>query len=404
MHTFRPSRIPAAVLLVALAASPALAQSSDNDSRQAIVEGAQATKSTTLRPYVPSAAERWVTRAQNMLLNGPTKWHPFFENSYSGGGFALGIGYVQRVSAYSTVDVRGSRSFKGYKLGEAEFVSPRLFHRRGELSVLGGWTDATQVGFYGIGTNTSSSDRTDFAFEQPFAGAQLKLRPTRRLLTLVGGADVARWSFKTPNGTSPSVDQVYTPATLPGLDTTTTFVHSHASVGFDWRPAAGYARRGGFYGVTGHDYTDRDSHFGFRQVDYEASQNFPILRETWVLSVRGLASTTYAKEEQQVPFYLLPSLGGGSGLRGYSTWRFRDRDSLLLQGEWRIMVNRFFDTAVFYDTGKVTARAKDLDLNGMKHDYGFGARFHTPFATVLRIDIARSNEGTSLVFATSPIF
>ena len=68
------------------------------------------------------------------------------------------------------------------------------------------------------------------------------------------------------------------------------------------------------------------------------------------------------------------------------------------------MVNRFFDTAVFYDTGKVAANARDLDFTGLKHDYGFGARFHTPFATVLRIDVARSAEGTSLVFATSPVF
>ena len=50
------------------------------------------------------------------------------------------------------------------------------------------------------------------------------------------------------------------------------------------------------------------------------------------------------------------------------------------------------------------ANARDLDFTGLKHDYGFGARFHTPFSTVLRIDVARSSEGTSLVFATSPVF
>jgi outer membrane protein assembly factor BamA len=134
------------------------------------------------------------------------------------------------------------------------------------------------------------------------------------------------------------------------------------------------------------------------------TQHFPILRESWVISLHSQASTTFHKDGQHVPFYLLPSLGSGSNLRGYSSWRFRDRDSLLLQGEWRIMVNRFFDTAVFYDAGKVAGRVSDLDLTGLKKDYGFGARFHTPFATVLRIDIARSSEGTSLVFATSPIF
>jgi outer membrane translocation and assembly module TamA len=68
------------------------------------------------------------------------------------------------------------------------------------------------------------------------------------------------------------------------------------------------------------------------------------------------------------------------------------------------MANRFMDTAVFYDTGKVTARRADLDLNGLKSDYGFGVRFHGPFATPLRIDVARSPEGTRLVVSTHGIF
>ena len=101
---------------------------------------------------------------------------------------------------------------------------------------------------------------------------------------------------------------------------------------------------------------------------------------------------------------MLPSVGGGSSLRGFSSWRFRDRDSMVLQAEWRIMVNRFMDTAVFYEAGKVTQRTADFDLNGLKSDYGFGARFHTPISTPLRIEIARSNEGISLVFSSSAVF
>ena len=42
---------------------------------------------------------------------------------------------------------------------------------------------------------------------------------------------------------------------------------------------------------------------------------------------------------------MMPSLGGGSSLRGYASWRFRDMNSLLLQAEWRVLVNSFFDMA-----------------------------------------------------------
>ena len=60
---------------------------------------------------------------------------------------------------------------------------------------------------------------------------------------------------------------------------------------------------------------------------------------------------------------MLPSVGGGSTLRGFTSRRFRDRNSLLLQAEWRIMVNRFIDTAVFYDAGKVAARTRRISIS-----------------------------------------
>jgi hypothetical protein len=283
-------------------------------------------------------------------------------------------------------------------------MAPRMFERRASLSLLGGYREATQVGFYGIGTDTAKEDRANFAFDRWYGGGLLTVRPTRRFFMLRGGLELSEWNTKPGEGTAPSVEEVYNPASLPGLDARITYLHSQATVGIDWRPAPDYARRGGFYGVTFHDYADRDDAFGFKQVDYEIIQHFPILRETWAISVRGLVETTWLKGDQEIPYFMLPSLGGGSNLRGYSSWRFRDRNSLLLQGEWRIMVNRYLDTVFFYDAGKVERLTADLDLNGLKHDFGFGVRFHTPLVTPLRIDLAKSPEGLSLVFATSAVF
>jgi len=75
-----------------------------------------------------------------------------------------------------------------------------------------------------------------------------------------------------------------------------------------------------------------------------------------------------------------------------------------LQAEWRVIVNQFFDTAVFYDAGKVTAHARDLNLDDLRHDAGFGVRFHGPAATPVRIDIATGNEGFHIVFAAKASF
>jgi len=404
MRTVGMWRVFTTVVLAVGAATSVVAQEPDAATRQAAIEQAQAEKVKTLHPYVPGKLEGLMNRAEDILVNGVPRWHPFFESAYYGGGLTLGAGYAHHVSPYNLFDVRGSYTILGYKRVEAEFTAPRLFHRRGALSLLGGWREATQAAFYGIGMGTSLDDRADFDFQQPYGSATLTLWPARRLLMLRGGLELSQWSQRPAEGNIRSVETVYTPATLPGLGSKTTYLHSQGTAGFDWRTSPGYSRRGGFYGVTLHDYADKDERFGFREIDYEAIQHVPILREAWVISLRAAARTTSSKTGQQVPFFLMPYVGSGSTLRGFTSHRFRDQNGLTLQAEWRIMANRFMDTAVFYDTGKVAARRADLDLNGLKSDYGFGFRLHGPFATPLRIEVAKSPEGLRLVFATSPMF
>jgi len=394
----------AVVILAVGAATSVRAQEPEATSREAEIERLQAEKVGTLHPYIPGKMEGLLNRAEDILVNGVPSWHPSFESAYYGGGITVGAGYARHVSPYNMVDVRGSYTILGYKRIEAEFTAPRLFHRRGSLSVLGGWREATQAAFYGLGMGTSQDDRADFDFRQPYGSANLTFWPTRRLLMLAGGVELSQWSQRPADGSFPSVETIYSPQTLPGLGTRTTYLHSQGTVGFDWRTSPGYSRRGGFYGVTLHDYHDKDAQFGFRQIDYEAIQHFPIFREAWVISLHALARTTSDKTDQHVPFFLLPYVGGGSTLRGFISHRFRDQNALALQAEWRIMVNRFMDTAFFYDAGKVAAHKADLDFNGLKSDFGFGVRFHGPTATPLRIEVAKSPEGLAVVFATTAIF
>ena len=379
-------------------------QTAPASSRQEAIEQEQAAKVPTLHPYIPNKGERTFTHIDTLLEGGALRWHPFFDSAYSGGGFTLGVGHASYVSGYNTIDARASYTVSGYTRAEVEFYAPRMFNRRGKLSVIGGWREATQVGFYGVGTDTSTDDRTNYKFQQPYGNALLTLFPTRRILMLRGGAEFTRWTQKPGEGSYPSVETKYTPADLAGLGAEVTYVHTQGTVGLDWRTSPGYTRRGGFLGATLHDYNDQDNNFGFQLAEYEAIEHIPILREAWVLSFRGRVQTASEKDGQQIPFFMLPAVGGGSSLRGYSSWRFRDQNSMLVQAEWRIMVNRYLDTAFFYDAGKVTARTADLDFNGLKSDWGFGVRLHSPFATPLRVELAHSREGLSFIFSSSAAF
>ncbi len=391
-----------AVAVVAMA-TPVFAQPSAQ-TREADIIVAQKAKAGELKPYEVGRVEAWVDNLEDAMLSGRANWHPFFESAYAGGGFTVGAGYIHHVSSYNTVDVRGSITPSGYKRIEAEFLAPRLFNRHGVLSVIGGWREATRVGFYGFGTDTSVDDRANYSFTQPYAQAILNVRPTRGYLVLTGGFEVSQWNQDAGGGSAPSVDEVYTPTTLSGLGANPTYLHPQAAVALDWRTAPGYTRTGGYLAVTGHHFGDTDDQFSFQRVDYDVIQHIPVMRDTWVVSLRGRIETTFVDERQTIPFFMLPALGGGSTLRGFSSWRFRDRHSLLLSAEWRVLVNRFLDTAVFYDAGKVTSHTSDLDLTDLKSDYGFGFRFHGPIATPLRIEFAKSNEGLQLVFSAKAPF
>ncbi len=394
------------MLALALAgAAPTRAQEAPpagNSTRAGTIEARQKEKAGKLEPYASNRAEIWVRKLEEQFLTGNQKWHPFFTSAYGGGGFTLGAGYLTHTGAYATLDTRASYTFSNYKRVESEFVAPRLLGRRARLSVLGGWREAPQVNFFGLGNDSDREARTNYGFRQPYASALLEARPTRGFVLLAAGAELSQWDQFPGEGNTPIVGDVF--GTVNGLNAKVTYLHTQATAAIDTRASPGYARRGGYFGVTVHDYADQDDAYSFQQVDYEAIQHVPVLRDAWVLSFRGRVETTMREDQAQVPFFMLPGLGSGSTLRGYQNLRFRDRHSLLLQAEWRILVNSFIDTAVFFDAGKVAARKSDLDFSDLHTDFGIGFRLHGPLATPLRIELAKGSEGFNLVFGASASF
>src|SRR5262245_60588449 len=113
----RTWRIVAIVGVIAGLARAAAAQTPEPQSREAVVEEAQAAQIPNLHPYVPTKGERLMDKVET-ILNGTPTWHPFFENAYRGGGFAAGLGYMLHVSSYNSLDIRGSYSIQNYKRAE----------------------------------------------------------------------------------------------------------------------------------------------------------------------------------------------------------------------------------------------------------------------------------------------
>ena len=399
----RTARRPAPWLVVLLALLvPAGRDAAAQDTREAVIAAAQADKAAHPPDEAPSPAERITAEVQEILTPKPSGFYPSFGSVWGGGGLTLGLGYKQRYGDHASWRVVGRYSLRNYKLVEAGTSSPGHQDGRLDLSAVAGWRDATEVAYYGLGMDSSRSDRANFRFKQYFARAEAELRPAS-WARLSGSTALEDYRLLPGEGDEPSIETMFTPHTAPGLGASPTYVHAEATAAIDWRQSPGYSRSGGYYGVTLHEYADTSGPFDFRRLDATAVQHVPFLRETWVLSLRAGVQTTLGGEE--VPYFLLPALGSGRTLRGYHSWRFRDRHALITSAEWRWFPNRLgMDMAIFFDAGKVAGRREDLDFTGMKHDWGLGLRLHSPEKTPVRIELARGSEGFNVVFAGGAAF
>jgi hypothetical protein len=370
--------------------------------REAEIAAAQREKAGGLAPYRAHWAEDLLLTVRQSIVEQPSGFFPYFGSVYSGGGFTLGAGYRQFTGDRTQVSAAGLYSGKGYKLIETGALSPGHWSGRLDLRAGAGWRDATQVPYHGLGFDSPAEAIGAFRMQQTVAAGGATVRPHRWLL-LSADAAYENYSLEDPTGNQPSIE-AGDPSVAPGVGSNPTYLHTTASAAFDWRPAADYARRGGLYQVAQHHYADRDSTYSFDRFDAEIVQHIPILRENWVFSFRSRLETTLG-DDDQVPYFLMPSLGSGSTLRGYGSWRFRDRHSVLFNGEWRWIPSRLaLDMAIFYDAGMVAPELGAIAMRSLATNYGIGVRFHGPAKTPLRVEMARGHEGTRLVFAASAAF
>jgi hypothetical protein len=371
------------------------------ETRAETIAQQQEQKSARLTPEEPTKAERIFLEIKRRFIDNRDGFYPLLGSIYAGGGLALGGGYRRYYGDKAFWSASGLWSIRNYKLAEAGTNSPGHANGRIDFAAQASWMDATQVGYYGLGTATSERDRANYRFQRTRAGAGVKARPGS-VFVLASEVGYENYQLKQGLGAQPSIEERYTAATAPGLGVSPSYVHSTGSAGIDWRTSPGYSRRGGLYEVRYHNYHDLDARHTFNRMEAEAVQHVPILRENWVISIRGLMNSTVSGSP---PYFLLPSLGGGNNLRGYAAWRYRDLHSILFQGEFRWTPNRMgMDMVLFYDAGKVTSQRRALDFTALKKDVGIEMRFHGPTVTPLRMGVARGTEGWQVVFGGAAAF
>ena len=398
-----PLPLTALLLAVALHASPVAAQST----RAEEIEAAQTAKAQQIQPPQPNAAERFIERLEDwgLIAGAPRGPYPWFGSVYPGGGFAAGAGVRLPFADDGAFNVYGGYSIASFARAEAALALPTFAHGRARVTLMGSYIDAPDVRYFGVGNDSARDDETRFGYTPIRAGATLDIRAGKYVS--VGGG-VTYIDVETSQGrTAPSIEEGFTEANTPGLGIPKfTYINSSAQISIDWRRPLGYSGRGGMYRARFDDYRERDLDlYSFKLVEAEALQLIPILRANWVIALRGLATVTDLDESGAVPFFVLPAIGGGSTLRGYPDFRFRDRNRLVMNAELRWTPARFMDMAVFYDTGKVAARREDLDFQDLKESFGIGMRLIGLQGYVFRFEVAHSREHAArLIFSAGGAF
>lgn len=131
-------------------------------------------------------------------------------------------------------------------------------------------------------------------------------------------------------------------------------------------------------------------------------RNYLTVADCQVLAFQAILDTSLG----EVPFYKLPRIGGDSLLRGYYNGRFRDRNLLAFQAEYRFPIWRKFSGVVFGAMGSLADRFRDFTWDNLKYAAGLGLRFKIiPKENAnLRIDFAFGPGSTGIYFKAGESF
>jgi hypothetical protein len=391
---FMAMAVSAAALLVH--AIPARAQEAGSRAEEQARE--QQEKARALAPRKPIWIERKLLEIEQAGGFGVKRgFYVTFGDIKRGSSIALGPAYGRTFGEGALFDAKAAYSIRNFKMAQVALQSAPLSAGRLIFRGRARWQDAPTLAFFGLGAD-SPKVRTNYSETKTELSGEAAFRPVR-LLRFGGGMGVERFDTGiASDANSPLFTGV------PGVGAGPQYLHGYGSAAIDSRTGEGYSRSGSLLGATLHAYNQQeDGPYSFRRLDGVAEQYVPILHGNWVLFLGLNASTTSAGSGRTVPFFLMPTLGGGSDLRGYGTYRFRDRHSILLTAEYRWYAHEYVDAAIFYDAGKTVPDRSALDFTGLKRSIGAGVRFHTAQATVLRIEVARSREGLALILAFSPV-
>jgi hypothetical protein len=265
-----------------------------------------------------------------------------------------------------------------------------------------------QIGFFGLGPSTSDTARSWFGMRETIVGGNVVWPLAKRFpISLFGEANGRFVALRAENGqSSPSIEQLYTDATAPGLSSQPGFAQFGEGIRLLPSLAGGYVRLN--YSATFQEFAAAGSDSSFERFTADLSHQFPIYRKTRTFlpqtfngpddcsgdpsvhkcpavtrdregsfGLRLLLTESFVPSGNVVPFYFQPTLGGSdidgnAALSSYQDYRFRAPNLLLLSGSFEHSIYGPLGITFQVDEGKVALTRSDVDFTHLAHSYAAG--------------------------------
>ncbi|HXM23353.1 MAG TPA: hypothetical protein VN948_19005 [Terriglobales bacterium] len=273
-----------------------------------------------------------------------------------------------------------------------------------------------QLSFFGVGPSTLESGKTVFGMQHTIIGANV-IKPVtewpaiRSLnLSLLGEVNGRFVNLRGNHGAStPSIEQVYTNASAPGLATQPGFVQ--LGEGIRLKPVLFNDHLQFNYLVNFQQFfAPSDSTYSFRRWTVDLDHEVPLYghsqsvkpkdtngpdecaqavgaekcppvsysrNRNGTIGMRLLISESMASAGSVVPFYFQPTLGGSDingspALSSYADYRFRGPNLLLLRESFEHSLWGPLGFTFMADQGKVALTRGDVDFQNLKHSFATG--------------------------------
>ncbi|MEN3332248.1 MAG: hypothetical protein V7641_1613 [Blastocatellia bacterium] len=271
-------------------------------------------------------------------------------------------------------------------------------------------TSLKKIAYYGLGENTRREDLTYFGMRETIVGASVSYPIFDPLKLSLHGEMNGRFVDIRGNHDepSPSIEQVHTEATAPGLSRQPAF--AQFGEGVRLRPSlfSDFLRLN--YFVNFQQFIAAGEDNSFRRLTVDLSHQIPLYKKTRTylprdhngpddcstsatsttsdcpsvtrdregnISLRLLLIESYTSGLNNVPFYFQPTLGGSdingqASLASYQDYRFRAPNLLLLQGKIEHSIYGPLGVTFMAETGKVAFRRSDIEFKHLAHSYAAG--------------------------------